>query len=73
MKWDINGGVVRGFAWNTILHAPDPVETLNCTVGEVIHRFVPTVVVLSIARDKVWFDGNGRRAITPSKQISYWA
>ena len=60
-NWDSVSSAVRSFQWSTILKSADPLVPFDRAVGEVIGRYVPTTVSLSISGDKQWFDVSCRR------------
>ena len=46
-NWDSVHSVVRSFAWSTILKSTDLLVAYDRAIGEVIGRYVPTVVFRS--------------------------
>ena len=69
-NWDSVRSAVRSFTWSTILKSADPLVALDLAIGEVICRYVPSIVLRSRSGDKQWFDASCRRA-NDAKQTAY--
>ena len=71
-NWDSVRSAVRSFTWNTIFKSADPLAAFDRVIGEVIGRYVPTIVLSSRSGDKKWFHASCRRAYD-AKQTAYRA
>ena len=68
--WD---GAVRDFGnirWSGIFHDPNPMDKLNTELVGIVNRRVPTKIIRSRLRDKVWFNDDCRVAFQ-DKQTAY--
>ena len=60
--------------WTDVFRSEDKVGALNSVLINIINRRIPTKVIMSKFKDKVWFDDDCRRAYN-DKQTAYklWA
>ncbi|MEL6899152.1 MAG: hypothetical protein AAFP90_23870, partial [Planctomycetota bacterium] len=68
--WTAVNRDLDGIQWSGIYRSDNPIEALNDTLVSIIGRRVPTKVIKSRMKDKVWFDDRCRSAYQ-DKQEAY--
>lgn len=70
VNWDNVCDEVSNINWNPIFKSDDPVQALNTSLLDILHRRVPSRIIRSRIKDKAWFNNDCRRAFD-NKQTAY--
>ena len=68
VNWTAVCDAIGELPWRSIWSADNPVERLNVHLSLLVERVIPTKVIRERIKDKLWFNGDCRRAFYLKKE-----